>query len=202
MRQFDFSGTQTAMAMTGERDRTSGLGQAADAFTTEVLRPLLAASIDDPEGVRRLAASFREKLDALDLLLGEEGVEGPTDAGRAPRSPAAAEPRDPARWADDAIGRNQRSRVRELTLLEVLAAEARPYSLMQLMRALEQRGFEDGQPAIVSQLHRMKKVGVIEQPASGMYEVTEEGLSHLRKLKSSVGGLVRARPDASFSSRP
>jgi DNA-binding PadR family transcriptional regulator len=60
------------------------------------------------------------------------------------------------------------------------------------MRALEERGFSDGSAAIVSQLHRMKKLGIIEQPANGMYEVTQDGLGHLRKLKASFGALGKS----------
>ena len=176
--------------MAGEREAQAGLGQAVAAFSADVLRPMLAASVDDPDAVRVVVAAFREKLDALELLLGDSETPTRGTPSRA-NGPAAPDPRAAAGLRDDDIGRNQRSRVREMTLLDILAAEARPYSLLQLMRALDDRGFAEGQPAVVSQLHRMKKVGVIEQPANGMYEVTEEGLAHLRKLKSSVGALVR-----------
>jgi hypothetical protein len=37
----------------------------------------------------------------------------------------------------------------------------------------------------------MKKLGVIDQPANGMYEITQDGLGHLRKLRSSFGALLR-----------
>ncbi|MFZ4806575.1 MAG: hypothetical protein ACOYLQ_04895 [Hyphomicrobiaceae bacterium] len=177
--------------MANDREAQAGLGQAAQAFNAEVLRPMLAASVDDPDAVRTLAAALREKLDALELLLADSETPGRRLPQRA-NGQAAPDPRSPAASRDEDIGRNQRSRVREMTLLDILAAEARPFSLQQLMRALDDRGFAEGQPAVVSQLHRMKKVGVIEQPANGMYEVTEEGLAHLRKLKSSVGALVRA----------
>ena len=80
----------------------------------------------------------------------------------------------------------------EILLLEALAKEARAFPLGQLMRALEERGFSDGSPAVISQLHRMKKLGVIDQPANGMYEITQDGLGHLRKLRSSFGALLRS----------
>ena len=80
--------------------------------------------------------------------------------------------------------------MRELILLEALARETRAYTLQQLLAALEVKGFGDTGGAIVSQLHRLKKLGVINQPGSGLYEITDEGLSHLRKLRSSIGSLI------------
>jgi DNA-binding PadR family transcriptional regulator len=55
---------------------------------------------------------------------------------------------------------------------------------------LNQKGFTDSSGAVVSQLHRLKKLGLINQPANGMYEITLDGLGHLRKLRSSFGALV------------
>ena len=92
----------------------------------------------------------------------------------------------------DEIGRNRRSRVRGLVLLEALSREAKAYSLQQLMGALTQRGFQDTPSAVVSQLHRLKKLELIRQPANstGMYEITNAGLGHARNLRSSFGAYV------------
>jgi hypothetical protein len=193
-RQIDRDGLQVGVGMAADREGTAGLERAAIAFQADVLMPLLAASLHHPEDVRHLIESFRERLEALDLLLhapspavgAVNGARLGIDDERLARTPTAAAIRD------EDIGRNQKSRVREMTMLDILAAEARPFSLPQLVRALEERGFDDGQAAIVSQLHRMKKVGLIEQPGNGMYEIREAGLAHLRKLKSSIGALIKA----------
>lgn len=167
-------------------------------FHDDVLMPMLSAATEKPAEVRDLIAAIREKLDALDVLLDGYGsstaIETAAPNGRdapaasrlemAPGRQDASEP--------DEIGRNQRSRLREMALLETLSSDARPFSLQQLMRVLEERGFADGSAAIVSQLHRMKKLGIIEQPANGMYEVTQDGLGHLRKLRASFGALARS----------
>lgn len=193
-RQIDCMASEAGSGMTGERDAATALERAAVAFQTDVVMPLLAASLHQPDDVKALIESFRERLEALDLLLHAPQAPLAGNATNGSRSSAAdgTPARQPhAQMRDDDIGRNQRSRVREMTMLDILAAEARPFSLPQLMRALEERGFTDGQAAIVSQLHRMKKVGLIEQPGNGMYEVRESGLAHLRKLKSSFGALMR-----------
>jgi len=75
-------------------------------------------------------------------------------------------------------------------MLEALAREARPFALQQVVAALDQRGVTDTSGAIVAQLHRLKKLGIIDQPANGMYEITDEGLGHLRRLRSSFGALL------------
>ena len=91
----------------------------------------------------------------------------------------------------DDIGRNQRSRVREMVLLETLETEHHALPLQQLTKALKAASFDDTSSAIVSQLHRLKKVGVIDQPANGMYAITEAGLVHLRLLRKNFGPLIR-----------
>lgn len=154
----------------------------------------MALATEAPGQAHEVIASIREKLDALELLLDGEGATGRQDAsvgevnGSAGGRPPGLEI---LRVEIDDVGRNQRSRIREMTILEILSSESRPFSLQQIMRALEGDGFADGGAAVVSQLHRMKKVGIIEQPANGMYEITQDGLGHLRKLKGSFGALVR-----------
>jgi DNA-binding PadR family transcriptional regulator len=71
-----------------------------------------------------------------------------------------------------------------------MARETRAYSLHQLLSALAQKGFSDSSGAVVSQLHRLKKLGLVNQPASGMYEITTDGLGHQRKLRSSFGAFA------------
>ena len=57
------------------------------------------------------------------------------------------------------------------------------------MSGLAGRGFRDTSSAVVSQLHRLKKLELIRQPAgsTGMYEITNAGLGHARNLRSSFG---------------
>jgi hypothetical protein len=162
----------------------------AAAFQLHVQPLLMARGASDPADVTAALAALRRRLEALDVLLADVG----TSANRASPEPvddAAADAPDLGPGSDlDEMGRNQRSRVREMLLLEALSHEARPFLLGQLLRALEEQGFADGNGAIVSQLHRMKKVGLIDQPVNGMYEITQDGLGHLRKLRSSVGALL------------
>lgn len=163
-------------------------------FARELYQPMFQRAAQAPGDVRRLIAEFRDKLDVLDAAIATFDAPESLGAGLSPVGvPANDEPSSRGRDDRDAlddIGRNQRSRLRELTLLEAMARESRAYSLQQLISALEGKGFGDTPGAVVSQLHRLKKVGVINQPANGMYEITNDGLGHLRKLRSSFGGLL------------
>jgi hypothetical protein len=180
-----------------DQDRSRDREVIARAFESQVLFPLMAMVQRDPEGVRLLLGEFAGKFDKLyDLTPALPnptsdpfGLNGRDDARRNPVHGRMVEVT--ATDASD-IGRNQRAQMRELCLLEILASETRPFSLAQLMKGLETRGFDDGQPAVVSQLHRMKTGDTIEQPGIGMYAITASGLSHLRKLRSSVGALMKA----------
>jgi hypothetical protein len=188
----------TAMAADG----TSGapaddrVGRIFAAFAREVFNPMVALSgIAAPER-RRLLEEIRRRLDVVEQVI---------DTGEAASFPAAGFPLpcavqfpggEPANESDsegsalDEIGRNQRSRVRELVILEALSQETKAYSLQQVMAALAQRGFKEDTPsAVVSQLHRLKKLDLIRQPANstGMYEITNAGLGHARSLRSSFG---------------
>ncbi len=178
--------------------------RAAAVFAAEVFKPMFQRATTAPDDVIALMAEIREKLDALDTVIAAcagagAGADGPGGTGRSVgdrRAGAgwsggggvvpAADPRD---GLDD-VGRNQRSRLRELAILEALAREARPFALQQLTSLLETRGFADTSGAIVSQLHRLKKLGIINQPVNGMYEITDEGLGHMRRVRSSFGALV------------
>lgn len=175
--------------------------RASAIFANDLLRPMMERAAVAPDDVRGLIAEFRAKLDALDTVVesfsglhnGRSADSRAADARGAGSIRAvngAAAPEDEARDGLDEVGRNQRSRLRELVMLEALAREARPYALQQITAALDARGFADSSGAIVSQLHRLKKLGVIDQPASGMYALTDQGLAHLRRLKTSFGGLL------------
>jgi hypothetical protein len=162
-------------------------------FARELFQPMFQRAPQRPADVRALIADFRAKLDALDHVIATAGPGLPPPVNGAPsrESPNVAFDlgSDDSSELDD-IGRNQRSRIRELILLDAMARETRPYSLQQLLNALTQKGFQDTSGAVVSQLHRLKKLGLINQPASGMYEITLDGLGHQRKLRASFGALV------------
>ncbi|MDX2289687.1 MAG: hypothetical protein NW217_12800 [Hyphomicrobiaceae bacterium] len=200
------------MADDGHRPRGAETGEflleARAAFTRHLFQPMVQAAGVAPSEVRRLVADIRDKLDALDVVI--DAILPPTDVPQAPRgashgsaasallaltasasgtSGQASLDDDPGDPYDD-IGRNQRARLRELTLLEFLARENRPFALQQILAALAAKGFEDTSGAVVSQLHRLKKLGVIDQPAGGMYEITDDGLAHLRRTRSSFGALI------------
>lgn len=167
----------------------------SEAFHRSLFQPMFQKAPVAPAEVRQLIAEFRDKLDLLDKVIAtaEQGRGNALDRTAAARPMIDAAALDaPEEESDDYddIGRNQRSRLRELQLLEAMARETRPYSLQQLLSALSQKGFADSSGAVVSQLHRLKKVGLINQPANGMYEITLDGLGHLRKLRSSFGALV------------
>jgi hypothetical protein len=153
-----------------------------------VFTPLIAMTSVPPHERRKLLADIRSRLDIVDEVIGA-GATGPLQATNAVADPADPDDKDGAAAGDDGLGRNQRSRVRELVLLDVLGRDAKAVSLQQLMTALAQRGFNDSPSAVVSQLHRLKKLELIRQPAgsTGMYEITNEGLGHGRNLRSSFG---------------
>ena len=163
------------------------------AFAREVFNPMVALSGVPAGERRRLLEEIRRRLDVV------EEVIATSEAGTYPAVLAALTQElataESEASALDEIGRNQRSRVRELVLLEALGREAKAFSLQQLMGALAQRGFGDETPsAVVSQLHRLKKLELIRQPtgSTGMYEITNAGLGHARNLRSSFGSYIPA----------
>ena len=188
------------------RQNNDFVSEGLSAFEREIFEPILQRAHESPAEARRLIAAVRAKLEPLDKLLaripnGSDGRIGANgrDGSRVVDIEGARETRlmdSPVREAAhelegiDDIGRNQRSRLRELTLLEFMAQDTRAYSLQQLMTALSARGFHDSSAAVVSQLHRLKQSSVINQPANGMYEITDGGLGHLRHLRSSFGALL------------
>jgi len=186
----------TAMAADGTAGPPANnhLAQIFAAFAREVFNPMVAMTGVSSDERRRLLDEIRGRLDIVEQVIETaEAASYPV----APMSGRALLPVDEA--ANDTeldgsalgdIGRNQRSRVRELVILEALAHETKAYSLQQVLSALAQRGFKEDTPsAVVSQLHRLKKLDLIRQPhgATGMYEITNDGLGHARNLRSSFG---------------
>jgi hypothetical protein len=187
------------IAVSADSEGKGFVDRLSDVFARELFQPMFHRAPVAAGDVRQLIAEFRRKLDALDEVIAtaSPGVaRGPASSGaRAMASlteaPSAGRGLDGDGDDGEDIGRNQRSRLRELHLLEALARETRPFSLQQLLSALAQRGFaDDTSGAVVSQLHRLKKVGAINQPANGMYQITGGGLGHLHKLRSSFGAFA------------
>lgn len=170
------------------------LDQIARIFAEDVLKAMVDRVGSSPAAIKQLTAEIRTKLDALETLADAfpgSGAKPATKIGSADSYAALGPVPDEADGDDfDDIGRNQRSRLRELVLLEVMAKDHRAYALQQLMTALAAKGFSDTNGAVVSQLHRLKRVGVVDQPGNGMYIITDSGLGHLRRLRSSFGGLL------------
>lgn len=165
------------------------------AFAREVFNPLVALNGVPAAERRRVVEEMRRSLALVEQVI--ETAEAATFpahgfpvSGAFTSAEMSAAESDADGSALDDIGRNQRSRVRELVILEALSQGAKAYALQQIMGALAQRGFKDDTPsAVVSQLHRLKKLGLITQPAgsTGMYEITNAGLGHARTLRSSFG---------------
>jgi hypothetical protein len=176
----------------GASDR---IAQIFAAFAREVFNPMVAMANVPAEDRRQLLDEIRKRLDLVEQVIATteaaSSYQRPMAVAGAALEAAIAEDTNEGS-AFDEIGRNQRSRVRELALLEALGREAKAYSLQQLLGALSQRGFQDTPSAVVSQLHRLKKLELIRQPAgsAGMYEITNAGLGHARNLRSSFAAYL------------
>jgi hypothetical protein len=180
------------MAANGASEGKGFVERLSEVFARELFQPMFQRATVAPGDVRQLIGELRRKLDALDEVIATASPAA-AGAGRSGSAFSSALDRETVAEIEDGedIGRNQRSRLRELHLLETMARESRPYSLQQLLAALAQRGFgDDTSGAVVSQLHRLKKVGAVNQPANGMYQITGGGLGHLHKLRSSFGALL------------
>jgi len=172
-------------------DASDRIAEVFAAFAREVFNPLIAMTGVPAEDRRQLVEEIRKRLDlvaqVIDTAEAAVTYERPKQQGAALEAAIADDIGESS--ALDEIGRNQRSRVRELVLLETLGREAKAFSLQQLLGALSLRGFQDTPSAVVSQLHRLKKLELIRQPVggTGMYEITNAGLGHVRTLRSSFG---------------
>lgn len=162
-------------------------GRLVAAFEAHVQLPLMGHVGSAPAEVKALIETFRNRLTALESLV--PGQVAARSNGTGGGHALSTEPALAAGGDADDIGRNQRSRVRELVLLEALEAEHHALSLPQLSRALTDAGFDDTSAAVVSQLHRLKKNDIISQPANGMYALTQAGVLHVRDLRRNFGHL-------------
>jgi hypothetical protein len=181
-------GSQSEPDMADAPNDTGFSSRLAATFQSQIIMPLMGRAGLAPDEVRGLIHSLRDRLETLESLLSPDD----THAGAVPQANGnATSLPQPALPEVEDIGRNQRSRVRELALLATLEAEHNALPLQQINRALKDAGFEDTSAAIVSQLHRLKKLGVIAQPANGMYALTADGVLHVRSLRKSFGHLIR-----------
>ena len=163
-------------------------------FQTTILMPLMGRAVIAPEEAQALIEMMRDKLDTLASLMPNGhavALASGATSGAAQRVATGMGTVPETNSEADDIGRNQRSRVREMVLLETLESQHHAMPLQQLTKALKSANFDDTSSAIVSQLHRLKKLGVIDQPANGMYAISEEGLVHLRLLRKNFGPLIR-----------
>ncbi len=185
------------------------LAHATGVFARELFQPMVERANIAPGEVQHLISEIRHKLNALEVVVAtipgapqvetelgssphpalQAALESPVDPDRAPPNAGLAKTTSDADSFND-IGRNQRSRLRELTLLDFMSRENRAYTLQQVLNALNAKGFDDSSGAVVSQLHRLKKLGVTSQPAGGMYEITHDGLAHLHQLRASFGSML------------
>lgn len=188
LQHVDRVGLQGEPDMAAGADHSDFFSRLLADFETHVQVPLMGRVGAAPGEVKGLIETFRGRLAALEMLVpGQPTHRMANGQGNGFNGADQAEAA-PVLDTDD-IGRNQRSRVRELVLLEALEVEHHPLSLPQLTRALTDAGFDDTSAAIVSQLHRLKKLGVITQPANGMYGLTQDGVLHVRELRRNFGHL-------------
>jgi hypothetical protein len=160
--------------------------RALRAFDDKVLPELFGAASEDRETARAAIAHIRHKLEQLEALL-------PSGAPPASTLRGAHEASWDAGSVDDTsgLGRNQKAKLRELALLEILANLGRATPIQMVMGEVESRGFKDGQPAVNAHLHRLVKLDLLETPGPGMFVITRDGREHLHKLKAGIGQLAR-----------
>lgn len=193
LQHVDRVGSQGEPDMAAGADHSDFFSRLLADFEKHVQVPLMGRVGAAPGEVKGLIETFRGRLAALEMLVPGQatirfnGAQGGGFDGAGLNGGDAGEPASV--FEPDDIGRNQRSRVRELVLLEALEAEHHALSLPQLTRALSEAGFDDTSAAIVSQLHRLKKLGVISQPANGMYGLTQDGVLHVRELRRNFAHL-------------
>lgn len=183
------------VVMGSGKDQSDDLAQLSRLFADDILKPMVDRVGTSPAAVKQLIAEIRQKLDALETLANAfPSTSSPRPASKLPSAEdfAALGPLNDDDGGEDFddIGRNQRSRLRELVLLDTMSQGNRPFALQQLMSALSTKGFNDSNGAVVSQLHRLKRLKVVDSPGNGMYAITDQGLGHLRRLRSSFGGLM------------
>ena len=169
-------------------------GAAPDAATSgwEFVDRVATLAASDPQGAVELISEIVEEANAIARYASIRLRRAAGSVPGAPSEPVSLAMVAPAQAygeADD-LGRNQKSRVREAVVLDIIQGNAGPCALSKLMSGLAARRIVVGQPAVVSHLHRLKLAGLITQPGNGFYDITSDGLGHLRKLRASLGSLV------------
>jgi hypothetical protein len=120
------------MAADGWIENENFVTRLSDVFHRSLFQPMFQKAPVTPGDVRQLIAEFRDKLDLLDKVIttAEQGRATGLDRVVAARpviaAPGLDEPEEVESDDYDDIGRNQRSRLRELQLLEAMARETRP----------------------------------------------------------------------------
>ena len=180
------------MGSDGDED---DLEQIARIFRDDVLKPMMSAGAS-PEEIKKLVARLQEKLDAfktMNDLDGEPSGEASAATKTAkPYSAATSAITSPEMILGHELGRNQRSKLREIVLLLVLAQEQRAYPLHQLISEVDRHGLDSSKPAVISHLNRLISLGLLATPSkgSGMYSITPQGLTHLQRLRTDFGHLL------------
>ena len=90
-------------------------------------------------------------------------------------------------WSD-----RERSIARELEVLRVLEESPGAVGVKRVCARMRALGLcpNDGDGAVVTQLSRLKKKGIVAKEAQGLYLGTAEGLGRLRKMRTLYGTLV------------
>lgn len=187
----------------------------ADAFTA--LHDLLDEhGLDDPEVALSLIESFQSDLEALQKVLRrraerkarERGGSPPAAppaftpaAGHSPGSVASHGTREAEATSggalgnfDGEIGRNQKSKVRELIVLSLLESKERSFSLKEVLNELNAHGMNPTNSAVVSQLHRLKGQDLVSVSGSGTYSFkADKASAYLRSLRRDFESLKPPR---------
>lgn len=169
------------------------LEQIARIFRDDVLKAMMARAEASPAEIKSLVDKIQSRLDMFKTLIDDEELSiQPRTASSSEPVAAASRPSMEMPLGED-LGRNQRSRLREIVVLSALEQEKRAYPLQQLMSVLRNRGFDDSKGAVVSHLHRLKALELVDMPSSGsgMYSITPQGLIHLQRLRTDFGHLLR-----------
>lgn len=83
----------------------------------------------------------------------------------------------------------QRSLARQIEILQMLDEVKGPIVLSRLHDRLIASGLSDNQAAVVTQISRMKKLGLVLGEAHGLYARTDAGANELIKLRRNYAAL-------------
>lgn len=170
------------------------LEQIARIFRDDVLKPMMSTGAS-PDEIKKLVKKLQVKLDALKVIIDADDAPAVETQPATQRDASEVTPAitSPEMILGDELGRNQRTRLRELVLLTVLEKEKKAYPLQQLLSDVNRQGFDATRSAIISQLNRMIADDYLETPSkgSGMYTITKDGLVHLQELRTNFAHLLR-----------